>query len=176
MPIVTNRKAEIPNLMQKEVPAPTSAPHPANVTSTPLPLGEGQGERLWGVRPFFYQTASPDRYELLKEYARENRQKPTEAERILWMYLTPTQTGQRWRRQHVIGDFIVDFVCLKEQIVVEVDGAYHSEPTQQEEDTMRTATLESYGFHVIRFTNEEVMQDTLSVLEQIQDIIDQYNS
>lgn len=124
---------------------------------------------------FRYQTASPDRYSLLKEYAKKNRENATEAEEYLWTFLDRKSTGHKWRRQHIIGDYIADFVCLKERLIIEVDGAYHLEHEQQQDDEMRTRALEAMGFHVIRFTNEEVMTDLVGVLEQIKNVIEEYN-
>ena len=115
-----------------------------------------------------YKTASPDRYGILKEFAKENRQYPTEAERALWEMLKEDNLGVSFRRQHIIGDYIVDFVCLSRKLIVEVDGAYHAELQQQQEDAGRTQSLEKMGFRVIRFTNEEVIADTKNVLEKIQ--------
>ena len=115
-----------------------------------------------------YKTASPDRYELLKAFARENRRNATEAEALLWEYLRNNALGVKFLRQHVIGDYIVDFVSRQNGLVVEVDGGYHSEPRQQEEDNLREQVLENLGYHVIRFTNEEVMCDTEWVVEQIE--------
>ncbi|MBQ2459961.1 MAG: endonuclease domain-containing protein [Bacteroidaceae bacterium] len=116
---------------------------------------------------FWYQTAAPDRYALLKEFAKENRRHPTTAEAILWRHLTRNETGQKWRRQHVIGDYIADFVCLSEMLIIEVDGAYHTEPLQREDDERRTHHLQQMGFHVIRFTNEEILCNIEEVIEKI---------
>jgi very-short-patch-repair endonuclease len=60
-----------------------------------------------------YKTASPDRYELLKAFARENRKNATVAEDILWEYLRKKDFGEKFLRQHIIGDYIVDFVSRK---------------------------------------------------------------
>ena len=98
------------------------------------------------------QTASPDRYAILKEFARHNRQYATEAERLLWDHLRGMDKSLRLKRQHVIGDYIVDFVSLEKSLVIEVDGGYHSERSQQEDDKLRTSDLESMGFAVIRFS------------------------
>ena len=75
--------------------------------------------------------------------------------------------GEDFRRQHVIYDYIVDFVCLDRMLVVEVDGAYHAEREQMDDDEVRTAHLEQIGFRVVRFSNEEVLSDIESVLERI---------
>ena len=69
-----------------------------------------------------WKTASPDRYELLKEFAKENRQFMTEAERALWMRLKGNALGHKFLRQHIIGDYIVNFLCRDAQVVIEVDG------------------------------------------------------
>ena len=74
-----------------------------------------------------WKTASPDRYELLKRFAKENRQFMTEAERALWMRLRGNALGHKFLRQHIIGDYIVDFLCRDAQVVIEVDGGYHKE-------------------------------------------------
>ena len=71
-------------------------------------------------------------------------------------------------RQHVIGDYIVDFVCRDDGLVIEVDGTYHAEREQQMDDEIRTHDLEKMGFRVIRFTNEEVLYDIEAVLEEIE--------
>ena len=115
-----------------------------------------------------YKNASPDRYVLLKGYARENRKNATLAEDVLWNYLRRGVSGVKFLRQHVIGDCIVDFVSRQKGLVVEVDGGYHSEPRQQESDELREEELERMGYYVIRFSNEEVMNDIESVLDEIE--------
>ena len=114
-----------------------------------------------------FKWASPDRYELLRSFARENRKKPTLAETYLWEHLRKEQLGLDFRRQHIICDYIVDFVCLDRRLVIEVDGAYHAEREQQEDDEVRTAHLEQIGFRVIRFSNEKVLFNIEGVLEKI---------
>ena len=115
-----------------------------------------------------FKTASPDRYAQLKEYARENRKNATLAEDVLWEQLRDNGLGVKFMRQHVIGDYIVDFVSRHDGLVVEVDGGYHSEPRQQEDDRLREEYLERMGYHVIRFTNEEVLYNIEYVIEQIE--------
>ncbi len=78
-----------------------------------------------------YETAAPDRYNLLKANARSNRREMTESETILWNELRKELKGFRFRRQHPIGDYIVDFICIPIKTVIEVDGGYHNEPEQQ---------------------------------------------
>ena len=178
-----------------------------------------------------WKTANPDRYELLKTFAKENRQFMTEAERALWMRLRGNALGHKFLRQHIIGDYIVDFLCRDAQVVIEVDGGYHKErqflykyphsyffmpnkslPTQGgleglnkslpmqggmeglnkshpmqggleglirdqvEEDRIRQDWLESAGYKVIRFTNEQILHNIDYTLTVIKTTIDErYN-
>ena len=118
-----------------------------------------------------YQTADPCLYAKLKDFSRHNRQNPTEAESVLWECLKARQCGKIFKRQHIIGDFIVDFFCPSEHLVIELDGGYHQLPEQQVSDDVRTEWLESKGYTVIRFTNEEVLFDLENVLTAIENII-----
>ncbi|MBQ0119036.1 MAG: endonuclease domain-containing protein [Bacteroidales bacterium] len=113
-------------------------------------------------------STSPDRYMLLREYARENRANMTEAERVLWNRINNRQLGHQFLRQYPIFDYIVDFICRDDGLIIEVDGAYHCERQQMEDDANRQCVLESYGYHFLRFTNEEVMFDTDNVIQKIE--------
>jgi isoleucyl-tRNA synthetase/very-short-patch-repair endonuclease len=105
-----------------------------------------------------YKTANPLLYDKLKENAKKHRQNPTHAEEVLWKSLCGKQLENfKFRREHIIDDIIVDFVCLKENLVIEVDGGYHNKPEIKELDKLKKEILESYGFRVIRFSNEEVL-------------------
>ena len=73
--------------------------------------------------------------------------------------------GAKFRRQHIIGPYIVDFVCLERQLVVEIDGGHHTDQTN--DDSRRQRFLESQGFRVKRFWNHEVFSETDAVLEEI---------
>ena len=115
-----------------------------------------------------YKSASPDRYGLLKAFARENRKNATLAEQVLWDALRGGALGVKFLRQHVIGDYIVDFVSREGGLIIEVDGGYHSEPRQQADDLMREKDLEQMGYHVMRFSNEEVLNEIENVTYQIE--------
>jgi len=92
------------------------------------------------------------------ERARELRQDSTDAERRLWSALRDRRLrGYRFRRQHPIGEFIVDFACTRHRLVVEADGGQHSD---NEADGSRTAWLEAEGWRVMRFWNNEVLANT----------------
>ena len=118
-----------------------------------------------------YCTADTINYHLLKEFASYNRKYPTEAESVLWKFLRRKALGKPFRRQHIIGEYIADFLCLPAQLVIEIDGGYHQEPHQQTYDDQRTKWLKERGFEVIRFTNEEVLGDIESVLHKIREYI-----
>ena len=118
-----------------------------------------------------YETASPDIYTLLRAFARENRKNATDAEQVLWEHIRKESLGVKFQRQHIIGDYIVDFLAPNEALVVEVDGAYHAERQQQEDDKMRTEYLNRKGYRVIRFTNEQVLFDIDNTLKKIQEAL-----
>ena len=103
-----------------------------------------------------FKTAYPDSYSTTKQYAKENRSQMTDAENLLWYHIRQGKLGVRFRRQHIIGDYIVDFICLKQNLIIEIDGGYHQETTQQTEDKTRQNWLESMGYKVLRFTNEDI--------------------
>jgi len=105
---------------------------------------------------------------MLRAYARENRKNATMAEQYLWEHLRNGALGVDFLRQHIIGDYIVDFASRHDGLIIEVDGAYHSERKQAEADAIREQNLEQMGFHIMRFTNEEVLNDINSVLQQIE--------
>ena len=118
-----------------------------------------------------YQTARNSEYDLLKKNAKELRRFSTEAESALWEMLRAKKLGDKFRRQHIIDEFIVDFVCLSKKIIIEVDGGYHNKPEVEKADQLRTEILESLGYHVLRFSNEEVLVNTEIVLKNIQDVL-----
>jgi very-short-patch-repair endonuclease len=109
---------------------------------------------------------SPELWDKLKPLAREHRHEPTPAERVLWERLRRNQVaGVQFRRQHPIDRFIVDFYCGAAMLVVEVDGPIHD--TTVEEDAARQQFLEALGLRVLRFTNEEVLNQTDAVVARI---------
>jgi leucyl-tRNA synthetase len=112
-----------------------------------------------------WQTANKEVYVLLKNFARENKQPLTESEDVLWQELRNKQLGFKFRRQHPIDTYIADFICLEKNLIIEVDGEIHA--GQKEKDAHRTDVLNKLGFEVIRFTNDEVKENTKAVLAQI---------
>lgn len=122
-----------------------------------------------------YNTASPDRYLLLKGFAQINKQSPTDAEKLLWEHIRAKQLSVKFNRQHIIGDYIVDFVCIEKRLIIEVDGGYHSEYEQIEKDEFRTERLKDLGVSVIRFKNEDILRDISNVLNIIKDYLNNGN-
>lgn len=120
-----------------------------------------------------FRWASSDRYSILMGYAKKNRRNSTTAENVLWQSIRNKQLGVEFRRQHIIGDFIVDFVCLDKMLVIEVDGGYHTERIQSEDDDIRTRILNSLGFSLVRFSNDRVLFDLDNVKSDIKNILRQ---
>jgi len=90
----------------------------------------------------------------------------TDAERKLWQRLRVKQLrGWKFRRQHPYGDYILDFVCLDARLIVEVDGGQHAD--QQNVDAKRDEYLKSSGFQVLRFWNNQVLEELDAVVEAI---------
>ena len=101
--------------------------------------------------------------------ARELRNNPTDAERLLWQYLRNRQLkGLKFRRQCPLGSYIAGFACLAARLIVELDGSHHAEPSQARYDRVRTAWLKNQNFRVVRFWNGEVLEEMPMVLETIE--------
>ena len=103
---------------------------------------------------------------IVNQIARNLRRRQTDTERLLWSRLRNRQlAGYKFRRQHPIGRFVVDLVCLDVKLIVEVDGGQHAE--RHEEDQQRTAFMQQAGFRVLRFWNNDVLNNTEAVLDAI---------
>ena len=139
----------------------------------PQPLPERRGEEpthdtfasVWGAH-----TADSTQYDLLKANAEKNRKNPTEAESILWDMLKGNNIGLHFRRQHIILDYIVDFICIEKGLVIELDGGYHNDPEQKEYDERRTAHLQQLGYTELRFANEELLTNPDAVIARIKEV------
>jgi very-short-patch-repair endonuclease len=100
--------------------------------------------------------------------ARQLRRASTDAEKALWQGLRARQLeGLKFRRQHPVGKYIVDFICLEKALIVELDGGQHAEDAQREKDKTRDQWLEGEGFTVLRFCDHEVLTNTEGVLDVI---------
>ena len=94
--------------------------------------------------------------------ARQLRKNPTEAESFLWSHLRYRQLDpHKFRRQHPIGTYVVDFACLEKLLIIEIDGGHHA--LQVSQDWVRSKWLQSQGFVVLRFWNNQVLQEIESV-------------
>jgi very-short-patch-repair endonuclease len=134
--------------------------HDKGWTKKAPPLqGRGLG---WGL--------SNERLAELHGYARENRNAPTQPEIVLWSRLSRSQLGgYKFRRQAVIGPFIVDFLCPKKALIVEVDGHTHLDPGA---DASRDRKLGELGFRVLRVTNHDVTSNLEGVLLRILQVLE----
>ena len=114
-----------------------------------------------------YWKTTPEIWAKLKPAARRYRKEPTPAEQHLWERLRGKRIdGFKFRRQHAIDKFIVDFYCREMKLIVEVDGPIHAYTA--EHDSIRAESLDDLGFRVIRFSNDEVLTATDQVIAEIQ--------
>ena len=103
----------------------------------------------------------------LFEMAKILRRQETEAERLLWSRLCNKQLGVKFRRQHPLHDYVVDFYCYSHKLVIEIDGPVHETEEAYNNDNARSRALKQFNIEVIRFTNDEVLQSIKDVLEKI---------
>ena len=103
---------------------------------------------------------------MTKQSARALRKRMTDAERLLWRHLRNREMGGwKFRRQYPVGPFVVDFICVEKNLVIEVDGGPPAK--NEEEDNQRSSYLNRMGYRVFRFWNNQVLQETEAVLEAI---------
>ncbi|MBT8236549.1 MAG: endonuclease domain-containing protein [Bacteroidia bacterium] len=106
----------------------------------------------------------------LKEFRRALRKRMTPAEAYLWKHLKRRKlAGRRFNRQFSIENYIADFYCHQERLVIELDGQVHMNPTAQEKDRLRTVRLKELGYTVVRFENYMVFEHLSFVLEEIEE-------
>lgn len=110
------------------------------------------------------KTHNLKRYKETRQALRTNE---TAAEMILWMQLKNRPKGNKFRRQHGIGRYIVDFYCPNQRLIIELDGEVHSLPETHEYDQQRETELRGAGFHLLRFSNQQIFQEMDSVLSRI---------
>ncbi len=162
------------NIKQAEVPDVCTVLHNARGTAPGMWFSSPPTPRRGDVKPESsnkhqaYSRADVFTYGLLKEFVKESRKQPTEAERVLWEIVRGNKmAGFKFRRQHIISNYIADFICLSEKLVIEVDGLYHQLPDNKISDEERTIELNKHGFHVLRFTNSQILNDTDNVISTI---------
>ena len=105
---------------------------------------------------------------ILKEKRKSLRNNLTPAEAALWKLLKGSQLGKKFRRQHSVGPYILDFYCATEKLAIELDGHHHFTSGGYERDEKRTRYLNQFGVRVLLFENEDVFKATEAVLEKIQ--------
>ncbi len=106
----------------------------------------------------------------IKDFRKELRLKLTPAEAFLWKHLKNRQfEGRRFTKQHSIGNYIIDFYCSSEKLIIELDGEGHNNPMAQDYDEIRTLYLNGIGYKVLRFENKMVFEKLDSVLMEIKD-------
>ncbi len=150
--------------------SPKSSPEGKDFQPTPSPSLKG-GEHASFAKTWGAHTADSTQYDLLKENAVNNRKNPTEAESVLWDMLKGNNIDYHFRRQHIILDYIVDFICLDKGLIIELDGGYHNDPQQKEYDKARTAHLQRLGYTELRFKNEELLCNPDAVIQKITDTL-----
>jgi very-short-patch-repair endonuclease len=96
-------------------------------------------------------------------FAQKLRLSQADAEKVVWSVLRNQQLGYKFRRQHKIGNYIVDFVCLEEKQIIELDGGQHT----AEKDKDRTAFLQQEGFRILRLWNNDVLENKAGVIQRI---------
>ncbi|MDD7887677.1 DUF559 domain-containing protein [Flavivirga sp. 57AJ16] len=131
--------------------------------------GPPQSSQMEDTKSVFqkHKTDRPSTYKLLKELQAENKKQNTQAESVLWECLRNKKQNHKFRRQHIIDEFIVDFICLEKNLIIEIDGEYHNTIEQKEANALRTQILNEIGFKVIRFNNEQITSDIDNVLRHI---------
>lgn len=116
-----------------------------------------------------WNTADRNFYPMVKAIRDDLEKEMTPAERILWEHIRNKKLGVKFRRQHVVGIYIPDFVAISIKLIIEVDGKIHLR--RKQEDLERTMNLELLGYKVIRFKNEEIENDLKKVIEEIKNTI-----
>lgn len=113
----------------------------------------------------------------LKETRKELRNNATSAEAFLWKHLSKRKLkGRKFRRQQSLNNYIVDFYCPSEKLIIELDGEYHNNPETIEKDLLRDKHLEKLGFTILRFENKLVFDDLKGVLNTISENFNSYKS
>jgi very-short-patch-repair endonuclease len=103
-------------------------------------------------------------------FAREQRREPTPGEEILWHALRDSKLGMKFRRQHPMKSFVLDFYCAELRIAIELDGASHE--GREDYDQWRDAVLRSWGIRVLRFEEKRVREDLSAMLKEIRVVIE----
>jgi very-short-patch-repair endonuclease len=113
----------------------------------------------------------------LEEIRRQLRKDSTPAETFMWQQLRGSKlNGLKFKRQHSIGNYIVDFYCASLRLIIEADGSVHNSSDQKEKDKFRDENLKDMGFTILRFPNEEILYNISNVKKEILNVQLNYNS
>jgi very-short-patch-repair endonuclease len=119
-----------------------------------------------------HNNANPSTYEIAKYLRKEQ----TAAEEILWQNLRNRKVGNlKFRRQHAFENYVLDFYCHEIKLAIEADGSIHNEPYNKAYDTARTTRLNEYGINVLRFTNDEIENNIVTVINNINEWVKENN-
>ena len=120
---------------------------------------------------FYFGASAPT-----KALATDLRKNMTDAEKVMWYQLRNRKlNGLKFRRQHPVAIFILDFYCHEKRLAIEIDGGIHKSVDQSEWDKNRTYELNELGIHVLRFTNEEVIDSVQRVIKMISEYLNQHD-
>ena len=140
---------------------------PTDLSPNPSPKERGNVVSWTDESKHSNFTTDPISWNLLIDKAKEMRHNPTKAEDALWDCIRNRKIDYKIRRQHIVNGFIADFICIEKKAIIEVDGGIHSTKEQKEYDNYRTEVLNSVGFNVLRYTNEEVLRNPYDVAKKI---------
>ena len=138
----------------------------SRVQSPPRPSPSGREQGPQDREIVGYLTGDLKNFDSLHKFAIAMKTNPTEAEEFLWENLRRNKFGSRFRRQHVVGNFIVDFINIKNKLIIEVDGGVHN--NLKERDNERTKVFNNLGFKVLRFINDQILTNINYVLSEIE--------
>ncbi|HEV7783626.1 MAG TPA: nicotinamide-nucleotide amidohydrolase family protein [Chitinophagaceae bacterium] len=174
--VLHNERGSAPGMLfRKAVQASVQEKAPLNPSkqrASPNPSEGGAFDSDSSDKYYNYQTSDEDVYGWLKNFVQEDKSNQTEPESILWERLRGRRLdGHKFRRQHIIDRYIADFVCLSKRLIIEVDGLIHQHPDNKVSDKARTADLNLIGFKVLRFSNEEIINDVNNVLDNILEVL-----
>ena len=149
----------------------TSSPAPLleDYTSTDLTPNPFPEER--GTRPEYF-TTNAENWKILQPIAKELRHNQTEAENTLWQEVRDRKLGYKIKRQQVVDGYIADFVCIEKRVIIEVDGGIHLNSKQKNRDIERTRILNTQGWDVVRFSNEEILENAIIVVKELKSYLD----
>ncbi|WP_117885418.1 DUF559 domain-containing protein [Aureibaculum luteum] len=131
--------------------------------SPPTKLPEGKQAEIHKK----YETANPSIYALVKELQKEKKKQTAEAEQMLWEGLRTRKLDVKFRRKQSVDMFLVDFICSSKKLIIEIDVATKNSPEQKDVGEMRSQILTEFGYHVLRFTTEEIVGNSENLLHQI---------